>query len=168
MPDTKIIKKYANRTMYDTSQSKYISLADLKQYVMEEISFEVREAKSKKDITRQVLLQIIADEENAGTPLFTPEVLTRFIRMYGNSGKPNYSGFLDQISKFLEHETTQFFEQLPGLSGKYDLNPMKAWADLARQNVENWQEARKKVLEATGIVRPKSRDKRQDSAKKDQ
>ena len=160
MSDVKIIKKYANRTMYDTSQSKYISLTDLKRYVMKEIPFEVREAKSQKDITRQVLLQIIADEESAGTPLFTSEVLTRFIRMYGNSAKTNYSGFLDQISQFLEQQTTQFFEQIPGVKPKTDFNSMTAWAEFAKQNMENWQEAQKKMLEATGIVRPKKRDKK--------
>jgi polyhydroxyalkanoate synthesis repressor PhaR len=155
MNDIRIIKKYANRTMYDTSQSKYISLSDLKQYVMDEIPFEVRTAKTDNDITRQVLLQIISDEENAGTPLFTSEVLTRFIRMYGDSMQSEYSGYLEQISGFLEEQTEQFLEQFTQVTPKADFNPMTAWADLAKRNMETWQEAQKSMLRSSGMAQEK-------------
>lgn len=150
MPEIKIIKKYANRTMYDTSQSKYISLNDLKQFVIDEIPFEVQEAKSKKDITRQVLLHIIADEENAGTPLFTTDVLTRFIRMYGDSMQGAYSGYLEQLSDFMEQQTTQFFDQFSHLPQQSDNNPMTAWTDMAKRNMESWQEAQKNMWRMAG------------------
>ena len=137
--------------MYDTSQSKYISLADLKKYVLEQIPFEVRTAKTDKDITRQVLLQIISDEENAGTPLFTIDVLTRFIRMYGDSMQDSYSGYLEQVSDFLEKQTEQFFEQFGQIPPQSDFNPMTAWTDMAKRNMEMWQEAQKNMLRAAGI-----------------
>lgn len=150
--EVRIIKKYANRTMYDTSQSKYISLADLKQYVVDGVPFEVRTAKADQDITRQVLLQIIADEENAGTPLFTTDVLTKFIRMYGDSMQGNYSSYLEQVSEFLEKQTEQFLEQFTQMPSQPDFNPMAAWTDLAKRNMEAWQEAQKNMFQAAGMT----------------
>ena len=128
--------------MYDTCQSKYISLSDLKQFVVDETPFEVRTAKTHKDITRQVLLQIISDEENAGTPLFTSNVLTRFIRMYGDSMQGEYSGYLEQISEFLEEQTEHFIKQLAQFSP----------ADLDKRNMETWQETQKNMLYAAGVT----------------
>lgn len=155
MTDIRIIKKYANRTMYDTSQSKYISLSDLRQYVMDETPFEVRTAKTNKDITRQALLQIISDEENARTPLFTSDVLTRFIRMYGNSMQGEYAGYIEQISGFLEEQTGQLLEQFAKGSSEIDFNPTSVWADLANRNMESWQDAQKNTLRSTEMMSDK-------------
>lgn len=114
MAEAKIIKKYPNRSLYDTSQSKYISLSDLKKYVLHGQDFVVWEVKSKTDITRQILLQIIADEENSDTPLFTVQVLRRFIRVYGNTVTGPLGGNIEQMSFLLEQQTRLFWEQLAG------------------------------------------------------
>src|SRR3989338_7297547 len=132
MAEAKIIKKYPNRSLYDTSQSKYISLTDLKQYVLEDTPFIVQEAKSKIDITRQVLLQIISEEENAGTPIFTTDVLRRFIRIYGNSAAAPYSTYIEQMSSLLDQQTRQFWDQL-NAQGEY--GTVTAWADIAKRNM---------------------------------
>ena len=154
MAEAKIIKKYPNRSLYDTSQSKYISLTDLKQYVLEDTPFIVQEAKSKIDITRQVLLQIISEEENAGRPIFTTDVLRRFIRIYGNSAAGSFSTYIEQMSSLLDQQTRQFWEQL---SARQDLSPVTTWTEIANRNMEIWQETQDKLLRASGLNR-KSED----------
>ncbi|OGT82735.1 MAG: polyhydroxyalkanoate synthesis repressor PhaR [Gammaproteobacteria bacterium RIFCSPLOWO2_12_FULL_52_10] len=154
MAEAKIIKKYPNRSLYDTSQSKYISLTDLQQYVLEDTPFIVQEAKSKIDITRQVLLQIISEEENAGRPIFTTDVLRRFIRIYGNSAAGSFSTYIEQMSSLLDQQTRQFWEQL---SARQDLSPVTTWTEIANRNMEIWQETQDKLLRASGLNR-KSED----------
>jgi len=154
MAEAKIIKKYPNRSLYDTSQSKYISLTDLQQYVLEDTPFIVQEAKSKIDITRQVLLQIISEEENAGRPIFTTDVLRRFIRIYGNSAAGSFSTYIEQMSSLLDQQTRQFWEQL---SARQDLSPVTTWTEIANRNMEIWQETQEKLLRASGLNR-KSED----------
>jgi len=147
------IKKYPNRSLYDTSKSKYISLADLRQYVLDDVIFEVLDAKSKKNITRQVLLQIITEAENEGTPMFTTDVLMRFIKMYGDSMHGAVNGFIDQMSSIIDQQTRQFIEQLTE-SQKY--NPVNAWSEIVNRNLEIWQETQNKLLQASHKVSEKS------------
>ena len=145
MADTKIIKKYPNRSLYDTSQSKYISLSDLKQYVLQDIDFVVQEAKSKKDITRQVLLQIISDEENAGTPIFTADILRRFIRIYGNTAEAPFADYIEQMSALLDQQTRRFWEQF---SETAEFNPATAWNEIAKRNLAIWEETQNNLMRA--------------------
>ena len=152
MADPITIKKYPNRSLYDTSQSKYISMSDLRQYVLNDIVFEVLDAKSKKDITRQVLLQIITEAENEGTPMFSTDVLTRFIKMYGDSMTGALNGFIDQMSSMIDQQTKQFLEQISE-SRKY--NPVNAWSDIVNRNLKIWQETQENLLKASGVERDK-------------
>ena len=68
------IKKYPNRRLYDTANSGYITLVDVKQMVLEQIDFQVIDAKSGEDLTRAILLQIILEEESGGLPMFSSPV----------------------------------------------------------------------------------------------
>jgi len=140
MSEIRVIKKYQNRCLYDTSQSKYISLADLKEMVIQGDTFEVREVKTDKEITRQVLLQIIAEEENEGNPLFTTEVLMRFIRMYGDSVQDAFSSYMEQSMGFFDQQTKQFMDQI---GAPVDSNPMNVFAEMTRKNMDLWQETQK-------------------------
>ena len=76
----RLIKKYPNRRLYDTQTSAYITLADVKELVLKNEKFQVLDAKSAEDLTRAILLQIILEEESSGTPMFSCDVLTQFIR----------------------------------------------------------------------------------------
>lgn len=145
MSEVRIIKKYQNRCLYDTSQSKYISLSDLKELVFDGTPFEVREVKTDKEITRQVLLQIIAEEENEGRPLFTTDVLMRFIRMYGDSVQDAFSSYMEQSMGFFDQQTSRFMEQFS--DGK-EANPMSAFADITRRNMDLWKDAQKNFFRA--------------------
>ena len=81
----RLIKKYPNRRLYDTKTSSYITLADVKELVLKQETFQVVDAKSGDDLTRPILLQIILEEEAGGVPMFSSEVLSQLIRFYGNA-----------------------------------------------------------------------------------
>lgn len=92
-----IIKKYANRRLYDTKESRYITQDQIKEYVFSGVSFRIVEDKTGKDVTRAVLLHIILDEEIMGVPLFTEEALRSVILFSGSGMRSSFSGFLEQM-----------------------------------------------------------------------
>jgi len=95
----RIIKKYPNRRLYDTANSGYITLADVKQMVLEFIDFQVIDAKSGDDLTRGILLQIILEEESVGMPMFSSEMLSQMIRFYGNALQGIMGNYMEQNVK---------------------------------------------------------------------
>src|SRR5208282_5375268 len=112
MPETnRLIKKYPNRRLYDTQTSTYITLADVKQLVLEEEDFRVIDAKSGDELTRSILLQIILEEESGGVPMFSSQMLAQIIRFYGNAMQgmmgtyleKNIQAFIDIQAKLQEH-----------------------------------------------------------------
>ena len=102
--DVRVIKKYPNRRLYDTATSTYITLADVKKLVLENIRFKVEDAKTHEDLTRSILLQIILEEESAqGAPMFSCDMLTNVIRFYGNTMQGMMGNYLDKnIQTFIE------------------------------------------------------------------
>jgi polyhydroxyalkanoate synthesis repressor PhaR len=99
----RVIKKYPNRRLYDTQTSSYITLAEVKQLVMAQQPFVVRDAKSGDDLTRSILLQIILEEEAGGTPLFSTQMLGQIIRFYGHAMQGWMGGYLEKSIQAL-HE----------------------------------------------------------------
>lgn len=95
----RVIKKYPNRRLYDTDTSTYITLAEIKQLVMDSESFAVVDAKSGEDLTRSILLQIILEEEANGSPMFTAPVLSNIIRFYGHAMQGMMGGYLEKTCK---------------------------------------------------------------------
>ena len=104
MVDTmRLIKKYPNRRLYDTATSSYITLADVKALVLEQVSFKVVDAKTSEDLTRSILLQIILEEETAGAPMFSSDMLAQIIRFYGHAMQGMMGSYLEKnIQTFLE------------------------------------------------------------------
>src|SRR6218665_1847068 len=94
--DRRVIKKYPNRRLYDTATSCYITLEDVKQLVLDNVEIIVEDAKTHEDITRSVLLQIILEEESGGAPMFTYDVLTQIIRIYGNAMQGLMGNYLEK------------------------------------------------------------------------
>jgi len=102
-PAQRIIKKYPNRRLYDTDTSSYITLAEVKQLVMDSESFTVRDAKSNEDLTRSILLQIILEEEAGGQPMFSEQALANLIRIYGNAAQAFMGTYLEKnVQAFVE------------------------------------------------------------------
>ena len=81
----RIIKKYPNRRLYDTDTSSYITLAEVKQLVMDSEPVAIKDAKTGEDLTRSILLQIILEEEAGGAPMFSEAMLANTIRFYGHA-----------------------------------------------------------------------------------
>lgn len=105
-PSQRIIKKYPNRRLYDTDTSTYITLAEVRQLVMDSESFVVRDAKTNDDLTRSILLQIILEEEAGGAPMFTEAVLSSIIRFYGNAMQGFMGSYIEKnIQAFSEMQT---------------------------------------------------------------
>ena len=102
-----IIKKYANRRLYNTSSSSYVTLDHLAQMVKEGTEFEVHDARTGDDITRSVLTQIIFEEENKGQNLLPIRFLRQLIRMYGDSLQAFVPGYLDMsMESFTKNQET--------------------------------------------------------------
>ncbi|MEY4420671.1 MAG: hypothetical protein RLZZ498_1267 [Pseudomonadota bacterium] len=104
----RVIKKYPNRRLYDTSTSSYVALTDIKQLVMTQTPFRVLDAKSGEDLTRSILLQIILEHESDGTPILTEQVLANIIRFYGHSMQ-GYMG------SYLEKNVQTFMDNMPSI-----------------------------------------------------
>jgi polyhydroxyalkanoate synthesis repressor PhaR len=127
--DVRVIKKYPNRRLYDTATSSYITLADVKKLVLENIAFKVEDAKSHEDLTRSILLQIILEEESAqGAPMFSCDMLTNIIRFYGNAMQGMMGNYLDKnIQTFMEIQK-RLQEQSQGIFSNGAQQPPNATA----------------------------------------
>lgn len=134
--DVRIIKKYPNRRIYDTKDSKYITLGDVRSMVVDGVDFQVIDTQSKKDITRSILLQIIIEQESDNDPLFSTDNLQNFIRYYGESQRQGFSDFINQSMAFFQQQQDQFQNSMSDLM---DQNPVKVWNDISKRNMEMWQ-----------------------------
>jgi polyhydroxyalkanoate synthesis repressor PhaR len=105
MSEPRVIKKYPNRRLYDTVESRYITLTDVKRLVVEKIGFIVVDKKNNADITGSILLQVISEQEHQGEPLLNRELMTQLIRAYGASQHAQVAAHLDQALKmyFAQH-----------------------------------------------------------------
>jgi polyhydroxyalkanoate synthesis repressor PhaR len=99
MSEPRTIKKYPNRRLYDTVESRYITLADIRRLVIERIDFVVIDKKSQEDITRAILLQVIAEQEHGGEPLMRRDFLSQVIRSYGAGVRSAMGSYLEQSLK---------------------------------------------------------------------
>jgi polyhydroxyalkanoate synthesis repressor PhaR len=121
--DTRILKKYPNRRLYDTQTSSYITLADVKQMVLAGQDFVVRDAKSGEDLTRSILLQIILEEETAGAPLFNTQMLSQIIRFYGHAMQGLMGSYLEKNLQTFTDIQGRLAEQSKGLYDPMALTP---------------------------------------------
>jgi len=114
-----LIKKYPNRRLYDTQTSTYITLADVKQLVMDSDVFQVVDAKTNEDLTRSILLQIILEEEAGGSPMFSSEVLAQIIRYYGHAMQGMMGNYLEKnIQAFIDIQQKLAENSLSNYDGK--------------------------------------------------
>ena len=135
MPQLRIIKKYPNRRLYDTEISSYVTLEDVRQLIVEGEGFEVRDARTGADLTRSVLLQILAEHEDIGQPIFSTQLLTTVIRFYGDSLQGIIGSYLERsIQLFSEQQ-----QQLRGTLGTVVQAPWSLLNQIAEKNLEIWK-----------------------------
>jgi polyhydroxyalkanoate synthesis repressor PhaR len=119
----RVLKKYPNRRLYDTQNSSYITLADVKQMVLAGEDFEVLDAKSGEDLTRSILLQIILEEESGGVPMFSTQTLSQIIRFYGHAMQGMMGTMIEKNMQAFVELQNQFLSQSKGLYDPRHLNP---------------------------------------------
>ncbi len=146
----RIIKKYPNRRLYDTEISKYITLEDVKNLVLEGTSFIVKDVKTEEDLTRSILLQIIAEQEHNGEPLLSTQSLTQLIRFYGNAYQSVFSDYLEQS---LDIFTTQQKEFQNRINEAVSSTPLETMQKMTNKNLELWQQIQNDFFKAAGFNR---------------
>ena len=152
MSQERLIKKYANRRLYDASQSRHITLDDIRALIVKGEKIKVVEDKTGHEITRHILLQVIAEQEQFGRPILSTSVLESIIRFYGSSMQGFLASFLEKsIETFLRQQDTLQSQ----LSKMVANTPLATVADLTRQNLETLSKMQETVL---GALAPK-RDK---------
>ena len=150
-PETKVvpvrvIKKYPNRRLYDTTTSTYITLTDVRQLVMSGAVFVVRDAKSSDDLTRSILLQIILEEETGGAPMFTEAVLANIIRFYGNAMQGFMGAYLEKnVESFMDLQV-KMSEQSKGMSPETWAQLMKAQSPMMQGMMGTYVEQSKSLF----------------------
>jgi polyhydroxyalkanoate synthesis repressor PhaR len=152
MSSPRIIKKYPNRRLYDTELSRYITLSDIRELVMNGTSFQVVDTNSNEDLTRSILLQIMLDEESGGEPLFSAKMLSQIIRFYGGTVQ-------GMFARYLEESLSMFVQQQEQLSSSMHTDPMKAMTELAQKNMQMWVDMQKSFFQATGLSRTDDKPK---------
>ena len=129
----RIIKKYPNRRLYDTATSSYITLEDVKKLVLGNTEFKIEDAKTKEDLTRCILLQIILEEESGeGAPMFSSDVLSKIIRFYGNAMQGMMSNYLDKNIQTFIGIQKKLQEQSSAIYGGTPVPNADAWSEFLK------------------------------------
>ncbi len=131
-----VIKKYPNRRLYDTSQSKYVNLEYIRQLITEHRDFVVLDSKSGENLTKSILLQIISEAETSQTQsLLTNTLLKQLIRFYG-------SDMQSFVPQYLEQSMAHFLGQQDALQGMMknlvDAGPLSVFGKMVEQNMDAW------------------------------
>ena len=145
MADEHIIKKYANRRLYDVAAKKHVTLEDIRRRVSRGERVRVYDDKSGTDITRQILLQILSDQEQRDEPILSVTLLESLIRFYGSGMQSLMTRYLESsIAAFLEQQAS-FQERFNDLVGK---SPLASFAKMAQSNAEQVQALQRQFLDA--------------------
>ena len=136
----RVIKKYPNRRLYDTTTSTYITLAEVKQLVMASENLVVRDAKTGEDITRSILLQIILEEEAGGAPMFSEAVLANIIRFYGHAMQGFMGSYLEKNIQMFTDMQARLAEQSPGMTPEAWAKFMGAQSPMVQGLMGNYTE----------------------------
>ena len=138
----RVIKKYPNRRLYDTEISSYITVEDVRQLIVDGEDFEVRDAKTGEDLTRSILLQIIAEHEQDGQPVLSTQLLSQIIRFYGDSLQGFMGNYLERSMQMFLEQQGQLRNQLRGVLGQ---TPWALMNQLTERNLQFWNELQKNV-----------------------
>ena len=131
---SRVIKKYPNRRLYDTAESRYITLADIRKLVIDKAEFVVIDKKTDEDITRSILLQVIAEQEQ-GDPVMSQDFLSQIIRSYGGAMQNFVGNYLENSLKLFANQQQQVRDRMRENAG----DPFSAFAGLTQKNLEFWR-----------------------------
>lgn len=143
--DVRVIKKYPNRRLYDTDISRYITLEEVRQLVLDGVVFRVEDKRSSRDITRSILLQVISEQEEGGQPIFSAQLLRRVIRLYGDPMQSSLSRYLELSMQLYVERQQAFANKLGGMLGPVH-QPIQALKELADRQLPIWRTVRREFL----------------------
>ena len=144
MNKARIIKKYPNRRLYDTKESRYVTLSDIRRLVVEKVDFIVRDCKSDTDITRSILLQVITEQEQQGDSVMTRDFLSQVIRSYDKVVPEFAADYLEESMKFFMAQQKSLRRQISRMAG---IDPFSAVAEMAQNNVARWKALQEEVMQ---------------------
>jgi polyhydroxyalkanoate synthesis repressor PhaR len=140
----RVIRKYANRRLYDATASRHVTLEDIRRLIAGGEQVQVLDDRSGEDLTRAVLLQIISEQEQFGSPVLSVQLLEGIIRFYGNPVQ-------DMLSRYLEQSLGSVMQQqrtVQAQMAKAMETPLAPLAELTRQNMEMWSRMQAQFLSA--------------------
>ncbi len=142
MSEPRTIKKYPNRRLYDTEESRYITLADIRRLVLEKVDFVVIDKKSGQDITRAILLQVISEQEQSGEPIMSRDFLSHVIRSYGGAMQGFVGSYLEQSIKLFMNQQQQMRDRVRNVVG---VDPVGLVTDIAQKNYTRWKSVQEEI-----------------------
>jgi polyhydroxyalkanoate synthesis repressor PhaR len=150
MSNERLIKKYANRRLYDSTESRHVTLEDIRKMIVSGAKVKVVDDKSGEDLTRAVLLQVIAEQDQYGTPVLSTELLEAIIRFYGNPVQEMLTKYMEQsVGTLVRQQESMRAEMSKALAG-----PMAPLAEFARQNMDQWSKIQASMLSAFSGAKP--------------
>jgi polyhydroxyalkanoate synthesis repressor PhaR len=146
MSEARVIRKYANRRLYDATASRHVTLEDIRKLIGSGERVQVVDDRTGADLTRSVLLQIIAEQEQFGAPVLSVQLLEAIIRFYGNPVQ-------DMLSRYLEQSVGTVVKQQQAMQAQMAKaleTPLAPLGELARQNMELWARMQASMFSAFG------------------
>jgi polyhydroxyalkanoate synthesis repressor PhaR len=144
MSEPRTIKKYPNRRLYDTLESRYITLQDVRKLVIDRVDITVVDKQTQQDITRSILLQVIAEQEHGGEHLMSRDFLSQVIRCYGGSLQGLVGSYLEQSLKLF---TSQQREEEPAASPLPGDAEVENLSSLAQRNYQRWRSVQDEIYQ---------------------
>lgn len=149
-----VVKKYANRRLYDTGRSAYVTLDDLDEMVRDGYDFVVVDAKTGEDLTRSVLTQIVAEKETQGENLLPTSFLRRLISLYGENMHNVVPAYLEHSLEFMLQNQKELLDQfdasieqsrenMKNIGGMFPVPGMSAFEELSKRNMELFEKTMK-------------------------
>jgi len=139
------IKKYPNRRLYDTEESKYITLSRVAELAKNREPFKVIDTESGKDISRSVLLQIIVEQESSDQAILSADSLSELIGYYGNTVPSLFN-------EYLQNSLKSFSEGQHQLCNQFNADSMQVFDKMARENMDMWRSVQDNFLNLSGFT----------------
>jgi polyhydroxyalkanoate synthesis repressor PhaR len=156
MSEPRVIKKYPNRRLYDTVESRYITLSDIRRLVLDKVEFVVIDKKTQEDITRSILLQVIAEQEHQGEPLMSQDFLSQVIRSYGGAMQGFVGSYLEQSLKLFMTQQQQVRDRVKSMVG---VDPVETVSNLAQKNYARWRSVQEEIFKALMSATSRARER---------
>lgn len=154
MSEPRVIKKYPNRRLYDTAESRYITLEDIRKLVVDHVDFAVVDKRTQADITNSILLQVIAEQEH-GDPLMSRDFLSHIIRFYGAGTMRGVIGcYLEQTLKLFANEQRELLDRARNLVGS---DPQEAVPMVVQRNYQRWRTVQDEIFRTLIDCAPRAR-----------